>query len=95
MSHVQVTSLLRPGFTVNIGGISTLTRQTLCALLDRQDPMGRDWCLLALKMGLVEKMPKLDKQSLVAGIGGSVKRQSQTAKLLDESEQTSNATIGK
>ncbi|CAG0890672.1 unnamed protein product [Darwinula stevensoni] len=36
------------------------TKQALCNLLDTPDPQGKDWCLLAVKLGLRESMSKLD-----------------------------------
>ena len=48
-----------------------------------------DWCLLAVKLGLVDKLPKLDTSV------SSVHKASQTARLLDEWEQLSSSKIGK
>ena len=47
-----------------------------------------DWCLLAVKLGLVDKLPKLDTSV------SSVHKASQTARLLDEWEQLSSSKIG-
>jgi len=41
--------MLQPGIDLTASAISTLTRQNLCSLLDPEDPMGRDWCLLAVR----------------------------------------------
>ena len=82
--------MLKPGFELHISSISTLTRQTLCAAMDKQDPMGRDWCLLAVKMGLMEKVPKLEPSSAAA----HQRDASQMAKLLDEWEMEASSTIG-
>jgi death-associated protein kinase len=71
---------------MHISTISTLTRQSLCSLLDPEDQLGRDWCLLAVRMGLIDKVPKLE---------GARRGQSQTAKLLDEWEKHQSSTIGK
>ena len=76
---MQIRSVLKPGTDLHISAISTLTRQILCQLLDPVDPLGKDWCLLAVKLGLVEKLPKLETT------GGN--KLSQTARLLDEWEQ--------
>ena len=83
--HFQIQSVLKPGTELHISAISTLTRQLICQLLDPVDPMGKDWCLLAVKLGLVDKLPKLDT---------SVNKASQTARLLDEWEQNSSSRIG-
>ena len=82
--------MLKPGTALHISEMSTLTRQTLSRLLDPQDRLGKDWCLLAVRMGLTDKVPKLE--------GGKRARagQSQTAKLFDEWEKRGKASsIGK
>ena len=48
------------GPELHVSSISTVTRQALCNLLDAPHPLGRDWCLLAVQLGLSEKVPKLD-----------------------------------
>ena len=80
--------MLRPGVDLHISAISTLTRQTLCQILDPSDPMGKDWCLLAVQLGLADRVPKLE--------GTRGRGQSQTAKLLDEWERSEGGrnTIG-
>ena len=35
-------------------------RMQLSALLDPPDPMGRNWCLLALQLGITEEVPAID-----------------------------------
>jgi len=84
----EICSVLKPGTDLHISAISTLTRQLLCQLLDPTDPMGKDWCLLAVKLGLVDKLPKLDTSS------GVLNKASQTARLLDEWEQHTSSKIG-
>ena len=74
-----------PGTLLHISSISTLTRQCLCALLDTEDQLGRDWCLLAVRMGLIDKVPKLE---------GARRGQSQMGKLLDEWERQPASSIG-
>jgi death-associated protein kinase len=59
----------------------------LCQLLDPPDPMGRDWCLLAVRLEMADKVPKLDGNDLT-------KTSSQTARVLDEWEQNASSTIG-
>ena len=71
---------------LHISSISTLTRQSLCALLDTEDKLGRDWCLLAVRMGLIDKVPKLE---------GAKRGQSQMGKLLDEWQRQPASSIGK
>ena len=41
---------------LDISEVSTLTRQALSHLLDAPDRLGKDWCLLAVKMGLTDKV---------------------------------------
>lgn len=40
--------------------MNAYTRQMLCIYLDRKDPMGLDWSILAVVLGLQEILPKLD-----------------------------------
>jgi len=84
----EILSVLKPGTDLHISAISTLTRQMLCQLLDPTDPMGRDWCLLAVRLEMVDKVPKLETSSEVA------RTSSQTARILDEWERNSSSTIG-
>ena len=81
----SVTSCLVPGPDLHVSSMSTVTRQSLCTLLDPPNSLGRDWCMLAVHMGLSDKVPKLDIGS------GSY---SQTARLLDEWANESSSTIG-
>jgi len=84
-SDPQVRDLLVPGPELHVSTISTVTRQSLCQLLDPAHPLGKDWCLLAVQMGLVDKVPKLD-----VGSGAY----SQTARLLDEWANQPDSSIG-
>jgi len=84
-SSTQVRDLLIPGPELHVSTISTVTRQSLCQLLDPAHPLGKDWCLLAVQMGLVDKVPKLD-----VGSGAY----SQTARLLDEWANQPESSIG-
>ena len=86
----QILSVLKPGPELHISAISTLTRQMLCQLLDPADPMGRDWCLLAVQLEMSDKVPKLDGSSH----DSTKKNCSQTARVLDEWEQNASSTIG-
>ncbi|GAB6019977.1 Death-associated protein kinase 1 [Chamberlinius hualienensis] len=51
------------GLDLHVSSLSLLARQRLCYLLDPPDPMGRDWCLLAVQLGMAEKLPSLDPGS--------------------------------
>ena len=81
----EVQSMLVRGPDLHVSSMSTVTRQSLCQLLDAPHPMGKDWCMLAVQMGLIDKVPKLD-----VGAGSY----SQTARLLDEWANDSTSTIG-
>ena len=48
------------GVNLHMSDLPALTRRQLSMLLDPPDPMGKDWCLLALSVGLVDKVPSLD-----------------------------------
>ncbi|XP_037081555.1 death-associated protein kinase dapk-1-like [Pollicipes pollicipes] len=56
--------------------VPAAVRQRLCAALDPADALGRDWCLLAVQLGLTERLARLD-----AGDNPAVSR---TARLLAE-----------
>ena len=82
----DVRGMLLAGPSLHVSSMSTVTRQSLCQLLDKAHPMGNDWCMLAVQMGLIDKVPKLD-----VGAGSY----SQTARLLDEWANDTSSTIGK
>lgn len=60
------------------------TRAQLCQMLDPPDPFGRDWCLLALQLGLTESVPAIDQAR---------DRGSPTDKLLLSWEKEMNGTV--
>lgn len=49
------------GIDLPISIFSLKTRQLLCRLLDKQDKMGRDWCLLAIALQQQHLIPQLDQ----------------------------------
>lgn len=57
---------LTPGGTlvcgpqVHASQLSLLTRQRLGAALDPPEKLGRDWCLLAVQLGMTDRLPELD-----------------------------------
>ncbi|CAM1295422.1 DAPK1 (predicted) [Pycnogonum litorale] len=74
------------GRDLHISSLSVLTKQKLSALLDPTDSMGRDWCMLAVRLGMTEKLPRLD-----TGDNPSV---SHTCRIIDEwSKSSNNCTI--
>lgn len=48
------------GLDLPFSYVNAYTRRMLCAYLDRVDPMGRDWSILAFLLGLQDLLPKLD-----------------------------------
>lgn len=47
---------------LDISHLTIHTQRLLSLLLDPPDPMGRDWCLLAVTLGLSDFLPALDGQ---------------------------------
>ena len=56
----EVRSLLIMGTDLHIMYLSPATRRQLCRLLDTTDETGRDWCMLAVKLGVNESLPDAD-----------------------------------
>ncbi|RZF45516.1 hypothetical protein LSTR_LSTR005718 [Laodelphax striatellus] len=48
---------------LSVGVLSSVCRQSLSALLDPTDALGKDWCLLALNLNLGEHLPALEQQA--------------------------------
>ncbi|XP_030323505.1 death-associated protein kinase 1 isoform X4 [Calypte anna] len=46
------------GMDIHVSDLSLLTRRKLSRLLDPPDPMGKDWCLLAMNLGLADLVAK-------------------------------------
>lgn len=82
--------------TLPVREISIGCRRALSALMDPPDPLGKDWCLLAVQLGLTESVAHLD-----AAVHPSHPTQSpslsQTNALLERWAQTedNDATLGK
>ncbi|XP_065333506.1 death-associated protein kinase 1-like isoform X1 [Cloeon dipterum] len=81
----QVMSSLVLGTDLPIAFLGLSARQALSRALDPQDAMGRDWCLLSVKLGLGERL---------AAFEGASASTSPTLKLLDEWGRDKGATIG-
>lgn len=73
--------------------LSLLTRQRLGAALDPPEKLGRDWCLLAVQLGMTERLPELDPDSKESG-GGCVVGKSPIARVLGEWTLVMDSTIG-
>ena len=59
-SH-DIYSTMIVGLDLPISIFSLKTRQLLCRLFDKQDKMGRDWCLLAIALQQQHLIPQLDQ----------------------------------
>lgn len=57
---VQVRDMLVPTDQLSVSCLSTVCRQQLCALLDPPEPLGKDWCLLAVQLGLQDKIATIE-----------------------------------
>ncbi|VDP13971.1 unnamed protein product [Soboliphyme baturini] len=83
----EIAVALKLCVDVPISCIAVNTRRELAALLDPQDSMGRDWRILAVKLGLTSQLPDVDC---------SGPQLSKTDQVLNEwsLQNLSNATIG-
>lgn len=73
------------GGQVHVADVPPLARRRLCRMLDPPDALGKDWCLLAMNLGLSE---------LVARLGGNAGGPSPTAVLLQEWSGRPDSTVG-
>lgn len=80
------------GLDLFISELPVLVRRHLAMLLDPPEPLGKDWCLLALKLGLNEQMPHLDTLDCKCGPDESESPTERT--LLQWSATYKEATIG-
>ncbi|XP_075903367.1 death-associated protein kinase 1 isoform X2 [Nelusetta ayraudi] len=80
------------GGQVHVADVPPLARRRLCRMLDPQDALGKDWCLLAMNLGLSELVARLGGSGGVAGAaaGGP----SPTAALLQEWSGRADSTVG-
>lgn len=56
----KIAKIMYYGIDVPFSQINTYTRRMLCAYLDKTDPMGRDWTILAFLLGLQDILPNLE-----------------------------------
>ncbi|CAF0802139.1 unnamed protein product [Rotaria sordida] len=81
----EIFSNLTMGIDLPISIFTLKTRQLLCRLFDKQDKMGRDWCLLAIALQQQHLIPQLDQEDLF---------QSKTDQLFEElGRKNSSLTI--
>jgi len=63
----SLLSSLVPGLEMHASRLPLETRRQLCALMDPVDPTGRDWCLLAVRLGLSSELPLVEGDPDSAG----------------------------
>jgi death-associated protein kinase len=74
-----------------VTSLGAAARKALCKALDPPEPLGRDWCLLAVSLGLGERLASLES----GASSTETPKPSPTARLLEEWVRTSkSATIG-
>ena len=81
----EIKACLTLGISLHISYLDVHSRQLLSRLLDPSDPMGRDWCLLAVSLGLTDTVPHLDDQRRHS--------ESRTDRTLEQWARGPNATI--
>lgn len=55
------------GVDLSLSQLRAYSHKMLCFLLDKKDPMGLDWTILAVKLGLQNLMPKIDELVEIKG----------------------------
>uniref|UniRef100_A0A8B9JUX8 non-specific serine/threonine protein kinase n=1 Tax=Astyanax mexicanus TaxID=7994 RepID=A0A8B9JUX8_ASTMX len=82
------------GGDVPVAEVGHLARRKLCRMLDPPDALGKDWCLLAMNLGLSELAAKYSTGTNGTPPADPFSVQSPTAALLQEWSQRSDSTIG-
>ncbi len=82
----EIKEGLTLGVDLHVSHLTLHTRRHVSALLDPPDPMGRDWCLLAVSLGLQDTLPSLDDTS-------GVRADSRTDRALEEWSRDEGATV--
>lgn len=72
------------GGDLSISELGAACQQALARLMDPPDPLGRDWCLLAVKLGFAHKIVFLDNEHTT----------SKTCALLELWVKSREATVG-
>lgn len=83
----SLLSSLVPGLEMHVSRLPVETRRQLCALMDPADPIGRDWCLLAVRLDLSTELPVVEGDPDSAG--------SPTDRVLSLWSADSDATLSK
>ncbi|XP_061836402.1 death-associated protein kinase 1 [Nerophis lumbriciformis] len=81
------------GPDVHISDVSLLVRRKLCRMLDPPDALGKDWCLLAMNLGLTDLVAK-HSNGTPNGASVSAPPPSPTAALLREWSGRAGSTVG-
>ncbi|XP_053405460.1 death-associated protein kinase 1-like isoform X2 [Mercenaria mercenaria] len=63
LGSTEAKNAICSGVDLPISFLPIHARQRLCQIMDPQDPLGRDWCLLAVTLGLETCLPSLDANS--------------------------------
>ncbi|KAF4074379.1 hypothetical protein AMELA_G00238750 [Ameiurus melas] len=82
------------GGDVSVAEVSLLARRKLSRLLDPPDTLGKDWCLLAMNLGLSELAAKYSPGTNGTPPSDPFSVPSPTAALLYDWSQRSDSTIG-
>ena len=85
----EILSAAVLGVELPVVHLNVHARRRLCAILDPADPMGRDWCLLAVTLGLSEALPQLDSDP-----PQHTRPRSKTDRALEVWSRSADATIG-
>lgn len=80
----EIRESMTLGVDLHISNLNIHTRRLMSQRLDPPDAMGRDWCLLAVSLGLTDNVPRLEDKR---------KRESATDRTLEEWSHDSSATI--
>ncbi|XP_075209802.1 death-associated protein kinase 1-like [Lycorma delicatula] len=59
----EVESVMVCADQLSVGCLSSIYRQALCSMLDPPDPLGKDWCMLALQLGLADCVPAIESST--------------------------------
>lgn len=63
LDDAELANNIQWGCALKVQDLPAPVKLKLCGLLDPPEPHGRDWCLLALRLGLCqEKIAALDSQ---------------------------------
>ncbi|XP_071115765.1 death-associated protein kinase 1-like [Haliotis cracherodii] len=85
MGSEEIMASICLGMDLDISHLSIHTRRLLSYLLDPTEHMGRDWCLLAVTLGLSDSLPVLDKEAN--------QQVSQTDRVLEEWSKQHSASV--